>query len=90
MPLSSLGRFDYRGGFGTINRVNQKRVVTLTADAEGRLSSAVLADVQKQSESLRRQLPAGYEIRYVGEREEQDKSQAFLSQGVHARPAADR
>jgi multidrug efflux pump len=48
VPLSSLGRFDYRGGFGTINRVNQKRVVTLTADAEGRLSSAVLADVQKR------------------------------------------
>jgi multidrug efflux pump subunit AcrB len=39
VPLSSLGRFEYRGGFGTINRVNQKRVVTLTADAEGRLGT---------------------------------------------------
>jgi multidrug efflux pump subunit AcrB len=47
VPLSSLGRFEYRGGFGTINRVDQKRVVTLTADAEGRLSTAVLADVQR-------------------------------------------
>jgi hypothetical protein len=36
------------GGFGTINRVDQKRVVTLTADAEGRLSTGVLADVQRQ------------------------------------------
>jgi CzcA family heavy metal efflux pump len=77
VPLSSLGTLQYRGGFGTINRVNQKRVVTLTADAEGRLSSEVLADVQKRLESF--QLPAGYEIRYAGEKEEQDKAQAFLS-----------
>ena len=76
VPLSSLGRFEYRGGFGTINRVNQKRVVTLTADAEGRLSTDVLADVQKQLNKL--SLTPGYEIRYAGEREEQEKAQAFL------------
>jgi multidrug efflux pump subunit AcrB len=76
VPLSALGRFDYRGGFGTINRIDQKRVVTLTADAEGRLSTAVLLDVQKRLAGL--SLPNGYQIRYAGEREEQDKSQAFL------------
>ncbi len=48
IPLTSLGTFTYRGGFGTINRVDQKRVVTLTADAEGRLSSEVLADVERR------------------------------------------
>jgi multidrug efflux pump subunit AcrB len=47
VPLSSLGTFKYQGGFGIINRVDQKRVVTLTADAEGRLSPEVLADVQR-------------------------------------------
>ncbi|MCU0915188.1 MAG: efflux RND transporter permease subunit [Planctomycetes bacterium] len=52
VPLSALGRFEYRGGFGTINRVDQKRVVTLTADAEGRLSTAVLADVQRRLRPL--------------------------------------
>ncbi len=52
VPLSALGRLEYRGGFGTINRVNQKRVATLTADAEGRLSSEVLADVQKRLRPL--------------------------------------
>ena len=52
VPLSSLGSFEYRGGLGTINRVNQKRVVTLTADAEGRLSSEVLADVQRSLHPL--------------------------------------
>jgi len=76
VPLSSLGAFDYRGGFGTINRINQKRVVTLTADAEGRLSTAVLADVQKRLAKF--DLPTGYEIRYAGEQETQDESTAFL------------
>jgi multidrug efflux pump subunit AcrB len=75
--LSSLGKFEYQGGFGTINRVNQKRVVTLTAEAEGRLGTEVLSDVQNRLEAL--ELPPGYEIRYAGEKEEQDKAQAFLS-----------
>lgn len=76
IPLSSLGEFHYTGGFGTIHRVNQKRVITLTGDAEGRLSTEVLDDVQ---EILSRfELPLGYEIRYAGEKEEQDKAKAFL------------
>jgi len=77
IQLSSLGKFEYQGGFGTINRVNQKRVVTLTANAEGRLGTEVLADVQKRLDTL--EFPPGYEIRYAGEKEEQDKAQAFLS-----------
>jgi len=77
VPLSSLGEFEYQGGFGTISRVDQKRVITLTADAEGRLGTAVLADVQAQLSTL--DVPLGCEIRYAGEKEEQDKAQAFLS-----------
>ena len=77
VPLSSLGRFEYSAGFGTINRVDQDRVVTLTGDAEGRLGPAVLKDVQAKLATL--DTPRGYDIRYVGEKEEQDKAMAFLS-----------
>ncbi len=77
VPLRSLGHFEYRGGFGTINRVDQNRVVTLTADAEGRLGTEVLADVQERLAQM--EIPPGYEIRYAGEKEEQDKASAFLS-----------
>jgi multidrug efflux pump subunit AcrB len=76
IPLSALGKFEYRGGLGTISRVNQKRVVTLTADAEGRLSTAVLRDVQDRLSQMK--LPPSYEVRYAGEQEEQEKAQAFL------------
>ena len=76
VPVSSLGYFEYRGGFGTINHVDQKRVVTLTADAEGRLSSEVLKDVQNHLASF--ELPSGYQITYAGEKETEDESRAFL------------
>ena len=78
VPISTLGEFSYKGGFGTINRVDQKRTVTLTADAEGRLSSDVLKDVQKKL-GTDLTLPAGYSIDYAGEKETQDESVAFLS-----------
>jgi len=77
IPLSSLGRFDYRGGFGTINRIGQKRVVTLSGDAEGRLGPEVLKDAQAALKKLA--LPPGYEIRYAGENEEMEKAISFLS-----------
>ncbi len=76
IPLSSLGDFEYRGGFGTINHVDQKRVVTLTADTEGRLSSDVLKDVQTYLAKL--EMPPGYNIEYAGEKETEDESRAFL------------
>ena len=76
VPLSSLGKFVYTGGMGTIRHVNSKPVITLTGDAEGRLGPEVLADVQKRLAKLK--LPKGVELRYAGEKEEQDKAQAFL------------
>lgn len=77
IPLSSIGDFEYVGGFGTIRRVDQKRVVTLSADAEGRLASDVLKDVQDRVAKI--PLPPGYKIRFAGEAEEQDKAMAFLT-----------
>jgi multidrug efflux pump subunit AcrB len=76
VPLSSLGRFDYTGGFGTINRIDQKRVVTLTADTEGRLSSEVLLEVQDTLAQM--SLPEGCAIEYAGEKETEDESAQFL------------
>ncbi|MBU0639263.1 MAG: efflux RND transporter permease subunit [Planctomycetes bacterium] len=77
VPLSSLGEFEYTGGYGTISRIDQKRVITLSGDTEGRLSTEVLAAVQKTLNGL--DLPPGYKISYAGEKEEQDKASAFLS-----------
>jgi multidrug efflux pump subunit AcrB len=77
VPLSSLGEFAYTGGLGTIRHLNQRRVITITGDAEGRLSTEVLQDVETKLSDFN--LPTGYEIRFEGEKEEQEKAQAFLS-----------
>ena len=76
VPLSSIGEFEYTGGMGTIRHVDAKPVITLTADAEGRQGDEVLKDVQKRLARLK--VPQGVEVRYAGEKEEQDKAQAFL------------
>lgn len=77
IAVSNLGRLEYRGGFGAINHVNQRRVVTLTADAEGRLGSEVLADVQQQISAM--SLPGDCQIEYAGQKEYEDQSKAFLT-----------
>ena len=78
VPISSVGYFSYAGGMGTIRRIDQKRVITLTAGAEGRLSTEVLKDVQNALAGLKGELDPGYEIRYAGEEEERQKAKAFL------------
>lgn len=76
VPISSLGKFEYQPGLGTIHRINRKRAVTLTADAEGRLGPEVLVDVEKRLAALT--MPDGYRIEYAGEKEEEEKNSKFL------------
>jgi multidrug efflux pump subunit AcrB len=76
IPLSSLGTFRYTGGFGTIYRLGQDRLVTITGDNEGRQEDAVLRDVQARLARL--DLPEGYTIKYAGEKQDQDEASAFL------------
>ncbi|MFW6061739.1 MAG: efflux RND transporter permease subunit, partial [Planctomycetota bacterium] len=77
IPLSSVGEFEYRPGLGTIHRIDLDRVVTLEADVEGRRGPAVLKDVQDRLAEL--PMPAGYNIEYAGEKEDQDETSAFLT-----------
>jgi multidrug efflux pump subunit AcrB len=52
VPLSSVGKLVYRPGYGNIYRIDRKRVVTVTADAEERLATEVLADAQARLDTL--------------------------------------
>lgn len=77
IPLTSVATVDFSGGIGAINRKDLKRVVTVSANAEGRLGNEVLADARNALKDL--QLPPGYLISYTGEQEDQQESQEFLS-----------
>lgn len=77
IPLVSLATFEVSGGFSAINRKDLKRVVTVSANVDGRLANDVLKDVQATVANMK--LPAGYSVSYTGENEEQEKSQQFLT-----------
>jgi len=76
IPLSSVAKIEFSGGLEKINRKDQKRVVTISGNAEGRLGNDVLKDVQTKLEEFN--LPDGYVISYTGESEDQDEASAFL------------
>lgn len=76
VPLTSVAVLDLSGGYGAIKRKDLKRVVTITANAEGRLPNEVLNDVKVKLENFK--LPEGYLISYTGQQEEQEESQKFL------------
>lgn len=78
VPLVSVASIRRTTGVADIQRKDQKRVITITADAEGRLASEVLKDVKTKLASF--DLPAGYSLKYSGKDEEQKKAQDFLSQ----------
>jgi multidrug efflux pump subunit AcrB len=77
IPLSSLARTDFVGGFGNVQRVDEKRAVTIEGSAaEGYNANAVLAEVQKRLKDL--PVPGGCQVRYRGQDEEQQKAGSFL------------
>jgi multidrug efflux pump subunit AcrB len=77
IPLSTVARVEIGAGFGAIRHIDQKRVVSITANTYGRNSNDVLLEVRQRLRKLT--LPAGYLIGYSGEQEEQQKAAAFLS-----------
>lgn len=76
VPLSSLGEFKYTAGRGTIRRKDQKRVITVSGNKDGRESNELLADIVPIVGKM--DLPPGYRIEYTGDKEDQEESSAFL------------
>lgn len=80
IPISSVANVEFSGGIGTINRIELKRVVTISANASGRLGNEVLKDVQAKLNNF--SLPAGYSIKYTGEQEDQKETSEFLARAM--------
>jgi multidrug efflux pump subunit AcrB len=78
IPLTSVSSVKFSGGLEKISRKDQKRVVTISGNAEGRLGNDVLKDAQQKLAGFN--LPDGYTISYTGESEDQDEASAFLGQ----------
>jgi CzcA family heavy metal efflux pump len=80
IPITSVAKVEFTGGIGAINRKDLKRVVTISANADGRLGNDVLKDVQTKLTGFN--LPTGYSIKYTGEQEDQKETSDFLGKAL--------
>jgi len=79
VPLSDLVKIKYTGGYGSIIRIDGKRVVTVKADVNAdKLPGAVARMIAKKLLSGT-ELPKGYSMKFTGESKDQEDAQAFLS-----------
>ncbi|HDQ40565.1 MAG TPA: efflux RND transporter permease subunit [Desulfonatronum sp.] len=82
VPLTSVARVELASGVGDIMRLNQRRVVTVSASVSGRLANDVLRDIENRLTGF--EWPGGYSYQFTGEQEEQAKAQDFLSKAFAA------
>lgn len=78
IPLTSIARFEWASGLGSVNRVDDRRTVTVSAQvAKGYNENAVLATAK--AVMAQHPIPAPNMLRFVGQNKEQNESVAFLS-----------
>jgi multidrug efflux pump len=77
VPLSSVASVQITTGLGGISRKDQKRVVTVSADVEGRLASDAFVEVQTLLADY--ELPHGVQLKFGGENQDQKEAEEFLS-----------
>ncbi len=82
IPITSLTTISVGSGLGGINRIDQKRVVTISGDVSGRLANDVIADIEAKLSKF--PWPRGYRYEITGEQEEQNKAAAFLEEAFVA------
>ena len=80
IPLTSVADIEEGRGFGSITRIDQNRVVTVSGDAApGYNGPEVLNRVQDELTEYRQALPPGYTLEYTGGNEDQQESFGFLT-----------
>ena len=81
IPLSVVAQIDYVNSYGQINRLNMKRVITISSNVlDGYNANLIVAQLRKAIP----QFPKSSEIdiRITGEQEDQQESMAFLSKAM--------
>jgi multidrug efflux pump len=83
IPLTSVAEVSLASGVGAIMRLDQKRVVTVSGDVQGRLANDVIREIDGR---LKTDFtwPRGYTYSFTGEQREQEKAQTFLSKAFVA------
>ena len=82
IPLTTLARVRLSSGLGAINRLDQKRVVVVSADVSGVNANAMIGRIDQRLRKM--DWPRGYSYKFTGEQKEQKKSSEFLSKAFIA------
>ena len=81
IPLSVVAHVEYVNSYGQINRLNLKRVITISSNVlEGYNANVINAQLQKVEPQFSK--PADIDIRFTGEQEDQAESMIFLSKAM--------
>jgi len=82
IPLTSVAEVTMTSGLGSINRRNQKRVVTVEGDASGRLANDIIKEAKVRLAKY--PWPVDCSYAFTGEQEEQHTAQVFLTKAFFA------
>jgi multidrug efflux pump subunit AcrB len=77
VPVSAVASVRYENAFSSINRKNQRRVVTLSSNVlSGYTANEIVADINRIIKDI--DVPEGYDIQMTGEQEQQKETSDFL------------
>jgi multidrug efflux pump subunit AcrB len=81
IPLSVVAKIDYVNSYGQINRLNMKRVITISSNVLGGYNAnLIVAQLKKAIPQFSKS--SEIDIRITGEQEDQQESMAFLSKAM--------
>ena len=77
IPISAVADFEYSTTYDKINRINNKRVITISSNVlDGYNANEINARIRQLTGDYK--LPRGYSISFTGEQQEQAESSNFL------------
>tara|TARA_B110000902_G_scaffold97586_1_gene115341 strand:+ start:1 stop:1260 length:1260 start_codon:yes stop_codon:yes gene_type:complete len=81
IPISTIADYSYNNTFGSVNRKDMKRQVTIFSNVVEGYNENLINEQLKQllADEV---LPPGYELQFTGKQQEQEQTQAFLSKAL--------
>jgi multidrug efflux pump subunit AcrB len=78
IPISSIAEVKYEPAFGSINRKDLERIVTISSNVvDGYNATEIVNSIKNELADY--SMPEGYKLKFAGEQEEQQKQMEFLS-----------
>ena len=81
IPISTIANYSYNNTFGSVNRKDMKRQVTIFSNVLEGYNENLINDQLKQL-LADKELPPGYELQFTGKQQEQEQTTAFLSKAL--------